>query len=593
MRTEARFLLAVGLMLAVLIGTNRLFPPVVPKGAGAGAESSAVGGAPEDGAPAQSAPTGGASEAGGPDELVGEASRGDAPRADAPPDLPVGGREAAAGAVAEEAPTKEVVVEGPLYRFRFSSRGARLVSAELLGFEAINRGGPVELIPEGADGYLGSGLVVGNDTLDLRDVPFSVEPAEGLRLEEGGGPRTLRFVYEHPSGDVGLEVGYTFEPEFYQIKVAGELRGVRRALLVTDMGAGLAYAEADSALEKRSMAYVYNHLQDGIRSTTLEDADPTIVEGPLLWSAFRNKFFVLALLAGESDELAAETSYLGGLIVRDSELADRARVSAAQTITEEEGFAFRLFMGPQEYTRLSSLGQGMEEVNPYGWRFFRPLIRPFVSVIMTILVFFHTQVSLGYGWVLILFGVLMRVVLFPLNHKAMKAQLRNMAVQPLVKQIQEKHKDNPEKLQKEMMRLYKEHGFNPLAGCLPMLLPWPVLIALFFVFQNTIELRGVEFLWLPDLSAKDPYYILPVILALSMFLMQWVSLRSLDQDNPQMKMMMYIMPPMMLFIFMNLASGLNLYYATANIATLPQQVWIARERAKMKGGPPLTLASRD
>ena len=152
--------------------------------------------------------------------------------------------------------------------------------------------------------------------------------------------------------------------------------------------------------------------------------------------------------------------------------------------------------------------------------------------------------------------------------------------------------DKPENLQKEMMKLYKEHGFNPLAGCLPMLLPWPVLIALFFVFQNTIELRGVPFLWLPDLSAKDPFYILPVILAVSMFLMQWVSLRSLEQENPQMKMMMYIMPPIMLFIFMNLASGLNLYYATANIATLPQQIWIARERAKMKAGPPLTL-SRD
>jgi len=111
------------------------------------------------------------------------------------------------------------------------------------------------------------------------------------------------------------------------------------------------------------------------------------------------------------------------------------------------------------------------------------------------------------------------------------------------------------------------------------------LIALFFVFQNTIELRGVEFLWLPDLSAKDPFYILPAVLAVSMFLMQWVSMRSLEQPNQQMKMMMYIMPIMMLFIFVNLASGLNLYYATANIATIPQQMWIAGERKKMKGRP--------
>jgi YidC/Oxa1 family membrane protein insertase len=248
-------------------------------------------------------------------------------------------------------------------------------------------------------------------------------------------------------------------------------------------------------------------------------------------------------------------------------------------------------MGPQEYALLSSLGQGMEGVNPYGWKFFRPIVRPIVSVIMTILVYLHTKLSIGYGWVLIIFGVMMRVVLFPLNHKAMKAQLRNMAVQPLLKEIQTKYKDNPEKLQKEMMRLYKEHGFNPLAGCLPMLIPWPVLIALFFVFQNTIELRGEAFLWLPDLSASDPLFLLPIFLGLSMFLMQYVSYKSLDTPNPQMKMMMYMMPIMMVFIFYRLASGLNLYYATANIATIPQQMWIMGERKKMKGKPPPKVSS--
>jgi YidC/Oxa1 family membrane protein insertase len=211
-----------------------------------------------------------------------------------------------------------------------------------------------------------------------------------------------------------------------------------------------------------------------------------------------------------------------------------------------------------------------------------------VSIVVGILTFLHNQLHLAYGWVLILFGVLMRVVLWPLNQKAMRSQLKNMAVQPLVQEIQAKYKDNPEKLQKEMMRLYKEHGFNPLGGCLPMLLPWPVLIALFFVFQNTIELRGVPFLWIPDLSAPDPLYILPVFMAASMFLMQWVTMRSLPQgQSAQMKMMMYIMPIMMLFIFWRLASGLNLYYATANIATIPQQIWIANERKKVQAaGPP-------
>jgi YidC/Oxa1 family membrane protein insertase len=215
----------------------------------------------------------------------------------------------------------------------------------------------------------------------------------------------------------------------------------------------------------------------------------------------------------------------------------------------------------------------------------RPVIQPFAAIITTILIYLHNQLGWGYGWVLILFGVMMRVVLFPLNQKAMRAQLRNTAVAPLVKEIQAKYKNDPDRQQKEMMRLYREHGFNPLAGCVPMLIPFPVLITLFFVFQNTIELRGVSFLWLPDLSAPDPLYLLPVFLGVSMFLLQWVSMRSMEQVNPQMKMMLWFMPIFMVFIFFRLASGLNLYYATANIATLPQQYWIAKERQKARTKP--------
>ena len=464
-----------------------------------------------------------------------------------------------------------------------------MLSAEMSQFPSLNGDGLVDLVPAGTDGYLGQRLIVGSDTVDLSSVPYRVEPENGLRLSSGGSGGTLRFVYQ-PSSDFGFEVAYTFDPDEYTVGVAGEVHGLDDALLVTDLGEGLAFSEADSAQEARMMGYVYNHLQDGIRSTLLSKSEPTIVPGPLVWAAFKSKFFVLSLLSGESEESADDASYLGGLIVR-GQLDGTVRVGVAQSVRNDDTFAYRLFMGPLEYALLSSLGQGMEGVNPYGWRIFRPIIRPIVSVIMTILVFLHTQFSWSYGWVLVVFGIMLRIVLFPLNHKGMKAQLRNMSVQPLVQEIQKKHKDNPEKLQKEMMKLYKEHGFNPVAGCLPMLLPWPVLIALFFVFQNTIELRGVPFLWLPDLSAKDPLYILPVVLAISIFLMQWVGLRSLDMPNQQMKMMMYIMPPMMLFIFANLASGLNVYYVSTNIATIPQQVWIANERKKMRGKPPPRVSS--
>jgi len=356
------------------------------------------------------------------------------------------------------------------------------------------------------------------------------------------------------------------------------------------MGEGLAFAEADSIAEARMMAYVANHLQHGIDATTLESvSEPRVVDGPFLWAAFKSKFFVLAVLSHRGDA-AREDDYLGGLIVEPVPEADRARVSLTHPIRADGTFDFAVFAGPLEYARLSALGDDLEEVNPYGYRFIRPVVRPMVGIIMFCLNFLHNTLSIGYGWVLILFGVLMRVLLWPLYMKSMRAQMAQMRVQPLLKDIQTRHKDNPEKLQKEMMKLYKEHGFNPLAGCLPMLLPWPVLIALFFVFQNTIELRGVSFLWLPDLSAKDPFYILPLFLAASMFLLQFISFRSIEQSNPQMKMMMWIMPFFFGFLFMNFASGLNLYYATANVATIPQQIIVARERRKVK---PLPVGSED
>jgi YidC/Oxa1 family membrane protein insertase len=583
MNTEVRFLLAIALMLAVLVGTNFVFPPVVPEEVLVTDSTTARSNLEGD--------VGGTSGTASVGEPVSAAiSLPGMPGAAADEVLLPSDTEAGVttGGTAEQ----RVVVEGSLYRFEFSNVGGRLRAATMTQFDALNRDGLVDLVPEGSEGYFGQKLVVGSDTVDLSRQLFRVEPEGGLDLVTDPTARTLRFVYEHPTQPFGFEVEYEFDPDKYQVVVRGRTTGLERPLLVTDLGEGLAFAESDSASEARMMAYVYNHVQEGIQSTLQDGAEPIVIEGPLLWAAFRNKFFVLALLADESDDGIDQASYLGGLLVQPSLVEGRVRLAAAQPIAADGSFAYRLYMGPQDYTRLTSLGEGMEEVNPYGWKFIRPVVRPFVSVIMTVLDFLHTKLSLGYGWVLIVFGVMMRVVLFPLNHKAMKAQLRNMAVQPLVTEIQAKYKDNPEKLQKEMMKLYKEHGFNPLAGCLPMLLPWPVLIALFFVFQNTVELRGVPFLWLSDLSAPDPLYLLPVFMGISMFLMQYVSLKSLDQVNPQMKMMMWLMPIMMIFIFFSLPGGLNLYYATANVATLPQQIWIANERKKMKGKP-LPKLSKD
>jgi YidC/Oxa1 family membrane protein insertase len=191
----------------------------------------------------------------------------------------------------------------------------------------------------------------------------------------------------------------------------------------------------------------------------------------------------------------------------------------------------------------------------------------------------HERLQLAYGWVLILFGVVVRILLWPLNQKAMESGIRMQAVAPHIKEIQERYKNDPERLQREMLRIYKEHKVNPFGGCLPMLLPMPVLLALFFVFANTIEFRGVPFLWLPDLSRHDPYYIIPVAMGLTMFGLSKVGQIGVP-PNPQTKMMLYFMPIMMTVLFLNFASGLNLYYAAQNLFSIPQQYMIAKRRLR-------------
>jgi YidC/Oxa1 family membrane protein insertase len=571
MRQEARFLMAITLMILVLVGTNILFPPIPPEEVSGPEEE--VPGQLEGGgvAGAPSIPLGGADTRGG---VAGDEANPLVGQPGATPS-PIFGAEEVADGPAEDT----VVVEGPLYRFTWSTAGARLISAQLLDFESFDQEGqPVELIVAESDGALAMQLRVGEGALDLGAEPFEVEPADGLRLSEGGGARTLTFRYRHPSGQLTFETAYTFDPSSYLIHVRTEVVGADGALLVTGMGSGLVHNESDRAEESRVMGYVTNHLVEGIDDERLSQVDSErIQEGPLLWAALKSKYFIFAFVPGRE----GSEQYLGGLTASPAPGDDQAAITVTQPLSNSGVVDYRLFMGPQERDLLIAFDSDLEEANPYGYRWMRPIVRPVVSVVLSILNFLHRNLNVGYGWVLIIFGVMMRVLLFPLNQKAMRAQMRNMAVQPLLQEIQKKYKDQPEKLQKEMMKLYKEHGFNPLAGCLPMLLPFPVLITLFFVFRNTIQLRGEPFLWLPNLAAADPLYILPILLGASMFLMQWIQARSMP-PNPQMKMMMWIMPIMMMFIFFRFASGLNLYYATANLATIPQQYLIGKERQKFK-----------
>jgi len=475
-------------------------------------------------------------------------------------------------------PPALVTVSSGLATWTVSSRGARIVSARLNRYRSLAPGEShktVELIRPGS-GLLDLVLVTGGDTVRFGDWNFT--PSASSLTVTGPTPLTLTAA----RGAYQVELTYTFLPD-YQVSVAGRVSGLgpNGGLLLVGIGNGLENAEADSAQNVHAFAFVVKDTEAHRHDfSSLKAGVPTVVSGPFEWVAVKSKYFVASLFAFDSSSTTGRISGVTALAPANApKRTSVAEVRASLPVTSAGTFRYLLYAGPMEHPRLAAIGHEFDDVNPYGWPGFRTAIRFFAVPVRWLLVAMHERLGLAYGVALIFFGILVRVLLWPLNQKAMRSNMELQAIQPLVKEAQERYKDDPKKQQEEMFRLYREHHVNPMGGCWPMLLPMPVLLALFFVFQYSIELRGASFLWLPDLASKDPFYILPVIMGLSMYVLSKVGQQGME-TNPQMKMTTYIMPIFMTVIFLNFASGLNLYYAVSNIASIPQQWLLAKERLR-------------
>jgi len=481
-------------------------------------------------------------------------------------------------AAAPQGAEQTVVVRSALYTYRISTRGGRLVSAELGEYASMapTEAGRAELLRQG-DALLGLTVVAGRDTIPLDRWVF--EPSATELTVTGPTP----LVLTGSQGGVGVTLTYTFTPD-YRIAVSGQVSGLggQGGFALVGLGTGLRNTERDSVQNEREYAVVVKGA-DAERTNfrSLDGGESRVLSGPFEWAAVKSKYFVASLFA--FDSTGGRRGRITGVSMSAPAGAGKnptaVQVLASIPVSAAGSVSYAAYAGPLEYDRLTAIGHDFDDVNPYGWPGFRTMIRFFAVPVRWLLVQMHESLHLSYGVVLILFGLLVRLLLWPLNQKAMRANMQMMDVQPQLKAAQEKYKDNPQMLQQEMFRLYKEYNVNPLSGCWPMLLPMPVLFALFFVFQNAIELRGQPFLWLPDLSRPDPLYIIPVLMGISMFGLSKVGQMGME-PNPQMKMMLYVMPVMMTVLFVNFPSGLNLYYTVSNIASIPQQWLIARERKK-------------
>ena len=317
--------------------------------------------------------------------------------------------------------------------------------------------------------------------------------------------------------------------------------------------------------------YAFEKLSSGIKD------DPSYwgkVSGNTDWIAVRSKYFVSALIP--------ETG-TGPVEINLGKASDNQNVYnyKAHFQANEPGSRLSLYLGPLEYKRIKDLDVGLSSIMNFG---IAP-IRPISKGVLWLLKFLHQFIP-NYGLVLVLFSVFVKILVYPLTKKSYQSTKEMQAIQPLVADLKEKHKKDPTKLNKATMKLYKEHGVNPLGGCLPLLLQMPLLFALFQVFRSTIELRNAPFIfWINDLSGPDIVYnlpfslpiygdhiaVLPLIMGITMFLQQKMMP---TQASGQQKFMSYFMTGFFILLFNNFPSGLNLYYTLFNVFTILQQKYL-------------------
>jgi YidC/Oxa1 family membrane protein insertase len=460
---------------------------------------------------------------------------------------------------------KEIRVENSLYSAVFSSRGGTVKSWEIKKYKD-QEGKDVVLLPKpGPLPALGIGA---NTNFDLSRENFNVL---GKDLTLDGNNKSGTIVFQYAKDGVSVRRTYTFYADTYKFDVSDEVTGLPAywITLGSDFGeyekvAGYAHlgpallAGSNLAEIKKNNMENLNLMERFLRWISGKKPKTEVTyKDDLRWIAQEDKYFCAAIVPGTKGYEAK------AWLLKDSP------VVAFQGKAGENKFF--VYAGPKEHDRLAKLGFGLEYIVDFG--FFSIIARP----LFWILKFFYRFIG-NYGWSIILLTIVVRVPFIPILNKGQKSMRKLQELQPKMNEIKEKYKKDPQKMQAEMMELYKKYKVNPMGGCLPMLVQIPFFFALYKVLLVAIELRGAPWLlWIIDLSAKDPYYVLPIVMGVTMVVQQKMTPTSAD---PKQAKMMMLMPVVFTFMFLNFASGLVLYWLVNNLLSIIQQFFVNKKLAK-------------
>ena len=376
--------------------------------------------------------------------------------------------------------------------------------------------------------------------------------------------QTLVLTYSGPGG-IMIEKRLTFSNSDYKVDVAVNTKGFSGYTL----SLGTDFGVADKLSKDASGRVGVAALLDG--KTVTEKFDKIKAEtrhgGTIEWFGQEDKYFTAAVLYGGPGIMtirkAPGPKEAGDLLTTDVTVKEKA-----------EARTYGLYAGPKNYNLLKSYGRGLEQMVDYGW--FGVLAKP-MFWLMTL----FYGITKNYGVAIILLTIVVRILLFYPSLKSATSMEEMKAVQPQLTALREKYKKDPQRMNQEMMKLYKEHKVNPLGGCLPMLLQIPFFVALYNVLSVSIELRQAPFIsfWIKDLSVHDPFYILPVLMGVSMILT--MKMTATTPDPSQAKIMMF-MNVAFIFLFAWLPAGLLLYITLSNVLSIVQQLYVRRIIAAAK-----------
>ena len=494
---------------------------------------------------------------------------------------------------------KKFVVEDDLYRVELSNRGAVVKSWKLKRYQD-GEGRPLELVNQPAADALGHPFIV-----------WTEQEQEGLRQQLNDGlfevranrrrpPATVTFEYS--DGTVSARKQFRFHRNSYVVEVTSQ---------VHQNGKSVAHELAwRGSFGDRTVPD--GHLSTGVISARpsglqrqpyaeIKDPESRSSDGPWLYAGIEDRFFAAVFMpSSEGNEGATITRLRTFRSEYQPEGAEAATGLLGVSVGGSAQNEMRAFVGPKALDVLKevfpepgaeqrrSSGEpvmSLEELVDFGWNNRLAFI---AKPMLLALKWIYNHVVSNYGWAIVLFTIVINFALFPIKLKSMKSMLKMQKIAPQVKAIQEKYKklkfNDPKKqeMNKEVMDLYRKHGVNPIGGCFPMLLQLPFFIGFYNVLMVSIEMRHAPwFGWIKDLSAKDPYYVLPIVMTATMFILQ--KMTPMTTADPMQRKMFTLMPLFFGVMFLSFSSGLVLYWLVGNVVGIGQQWYINRTGLQAEG----------